>query len=108
VATLTRTHTKTYALLTAWASTLPHECADRTGHVHVHAGDACAVPRCGEPMPASETVYAVTEVGESDAPEAIPCRTNPAITTADCHHAEQWVCWRHVRPDDGPITVPSS
>jgi hypothetical protein len=40
-----------------------------------------------------------------DAPEPVPCEVNPQLTTADCHHAEQWVCWRHIRPDDGPIKI---
>lgn len=99
-----RTHVKTYALLNAWASTTPHDCKG-CGKPHVHAGDLCAVSRCAEPLPANETVYAVTETGRADAPEPQPCRSNPALTTADCHHAEQWVCWRHIRPDDGPITI---
>ena len=99
-----RTHTKTYALLTAWASTVPHDCKG-CGKPHFHAGDLCAVPRCQEPVLAGETVYSVTETGGPDAPEPVPCQTNPALTTADCHHAEQWVCWRHVQPDRGPITV---
>jgi hypothetical protein len=25
-----------------------------------------------------------------DAPEPVPCEVNPQLTTADCHHAEQW------------------
>lgn len=101
--TVTRTHTKTYVLLNAWASTVPWTC-DTPGHTHSPmVGDPCAVPRCREQLQAHETVYAVTETGGPDAPEPIPCTSDPSLTTAECHHTEQWVCWRHIRPDDGPI-----
>src|SRR3954452_16090739 len=101
---LTRTYTRVYVQLDAWASTIPHTCVG-CGRPHVHAGDACAVPSCGKPLPAGETVYAVMQTGGPGAPEPQPCEANPALTTADCHHAEQWVCWRHVRADDGPVRV---
>lgn len=102
MATRTTTHTKTFVLLTAWASTIPHDCVD-CGGVHVHVGDLCAIARCRQPLLAGQTVYAVCETGDPDAPPAVPCETNPQLTTAECHHAEQWVCWRHIRPDDGPV-----
>lgn len=94
---LTRTYTKTYTLLNAWASTTPADY----GHMP-RPGDPCAVPSCGEQLRADEVVYAVTESGGPDAPEAVPCRYGPLMTDR-CGHAEQWVCWRHVRPDGGPI-----
>lgn len=88
-------------MLDAWASTIPHDCRG-CGKGHVHAGDECAVPRCREPLAALEEVYAVMQTGGPDAPDPVPCLINPARTTAECHHAEQWVCWRHVL-HDGPI-----
>jgi hypothetical protein len=99
--TITRTHTRTWPQLNAWASTTPL-AADAPGG-GVRAGDLCAVPRCGDLLRADQTVYAVTETGGPDAPEPQPCEVNPALTTADCHHAEQWVCWRHVHADRGPV-----
>ncbi len=98
--TITRTHTKTFVLLNAWASTTPADYGSMP-----RPGSPCAVPRCGQPLKAHETVYAVTETGGPDAPDSIQCETDPTLTTADCHHAEQWVCWRHIRPDDGPIVT---
>jgi hypothetical protein len=97
---LTHTYTKTYVRLHAWASTIPADHGDMP-----RPGDPCAVPRCTGYLRDNETVYAVIESGGPDAPEPVPCRYGP-YTTAECGHAEQWVCWRHVRPDDGPITVP--
>jgi len=79
------TYTKTYALLDPWAETLPWECA-----THAHnpmANDPCAVEDCDELLRAGEVCYAVVEL--------------PRLP--DGH--ERWVCWRHVRPDDGPIRV---
>jgi hypothetical protein len=91
---ITRTHTKTYTIMNAWASTLPWDCLVRdTGCVHpTHqhdpmADDPCAIEDCREPLRADETCYAVTEL-----PRGVDGR-------------EQWVCWRHVRPDDGPISI---
>jgi hypothetical protein len=93
-----------FAVLDAWASTIPHDCVG-CAKPHVHVGDLCAVPRCQAPLPAGVTVYAVlsSQTGVPDGPPAIPCRVNPALTTAQCHHAEQWVCWRHIRPGEGPV-----
>lgn len=89
---MTHTYTKTYELLDAWAETTPWDCLVRdTGCVsetHDHApmaNQACAVADCGEPLLAGETCYAVTTL------ERLP------------NGHEPWVCWRHVRPDDGPI-----
>jgi hypothetical protein len=79
MATLTRTHTKTYTLLDAWASTIPWDCLIRETHcchpVHDHSpmvNDPCAVKDCGKPLLDGEECYAVTQL-------------------------EGWVCWRHVR-----------
>lgn len=88
MAVLTRTHTKTYALMYAWASTTPHECDAPCDKLHAHVGDVCAVGDCDEHLRRNEVCYAVVE---------LPDRT-PA-------GGEQWVCWRHVRPDDGPIRI---
>lgn len=99
--------TGSFALLDDWAATLPHDCVG-CPQPHVHVGDPCAVSRCGAPLPAGEQVYAVisSQTGVPDGPPAVPCEVNPALTTAQCHHAEQWVCWRHIRPVQGPIRVP--
>lgn len=83
---LGRTHTRTYVVLDAWAETLPHVCAPGCTKPHVHAGDVCAVGDCGEALPAGQVVYATVEL-DRDRP------------------GERWVCWRHIRPDDGPIAV---
>jgi hypothetical protein len=40
----------------------------------------CAVKNCGKPLRLREECYGVTQL-------------------------EGWVCWRHIRPDDGPIRV---
>lgn len=66
------------------------------------AGDPCTVPRCGKPLKAGEEIYAVQESGGPDAPEPVQCRYG-TLMTDQCGHAEQWVCWRHVCPDHGPI-----
>lgn len=92
---LTRTHTKTYALMDAWAETIPWDCLIKdTGccsQTHDHAPMAnqkCAVEDCQEPLRPSEVCYAVTQLDR-------------------LHNGhEPWVCWRHVRPDDGPIGTP--
>lgn len=91
---LTHTYTKTYELLDAWAETTPWDCLVRdTGCVsgtHDHAplvNQPCAISDCGEPLVAGETCYAVTNL------ERLP------------NGHEPWVCWRHVRPDDGPVRV---
>jgi hypothetical protein len=85
---ITHTYTKTYALMHPWAETdaLPREYP---GHdQHAREGDLCCAPDCDEPLVAGDTVYAVIELGRAD---ARPGRGEP------------WVCWRHVRPDDGPL-----
>jgi hypothetical protein len=65
---VTRTHTKTYALLDPWASTIPWDCLVRdTGCCHpTHdhdpmVGDPCAVEDCRKPLVADETCYAVVQ-----------------------------------------------
>lgn len=90
---LTRTRTRTYTLLDAWAETLPWDCLIRdTGcvsrtHDHTPMANApCAIPDCGEPLKPGEVCYAVTQLDRDE------------------HGREQWVCWRHIRPDNGPIT----
>lgn len=88
MAILTRTYTRTFnSYEGAWASTTPHDrrdCPDPCRAVHVHVGDMCASPGCGNYLKAGEECYSVTEV-ETEGP------------------GEAWVCWRHIRPDDGPI-----
>lgn len=96
------TRTRTFVLLDAWASTTPHACAPGCDRPHVHVGDPCAVPRCQRPLLPDQAVYAVTQSGGPDAPPAVPCLVNPALTTATCGHAEQWVCWRHIHPHQEP------
>jgi hypothetical protein len=84
---LTHTYVKTYALMSAWASTTPHErsgCRHPCPAVHAHADDECAVPDCDEKLKSREECYSVTEL-----PSKGP--------------GERWVCWRHVRPDSGPL-----
>ncbi len=84
MATITRTHTKTYTLLDAWASTLPWIC-DTPGHSHSPiTGQPCAVEECGQPLRAGEQCYYVTQLDRDE------------------QGNEQAVCWRHVHPDDGP------
>lgn len=90
---ITRTHTKTYALMDAWASTVPHDRLLCRGPIpcdkgHVHAFDVCAAPQCTERLEPNEVCYAVTQLGRR--PDG---------------RGEQWVCWRHVRPDDGPVRI---
>lgn len=90
---LTRTYTKTYALMDPWAETTPWDCLVReTGCIsatHDHnpmVDQPCAAPQCDELLKIGETCYAVTQLDRDE------------------NGREQWVCWRHVRPDDGPIT----
>lgn len=91
------THTKTYALMNPWAETLPWDCLVRqTGCVsstHDHnpmVDQPCSAPQCDEPLKANEVCYSVTELERDE------------------NGREPWVCWRHVRPDDGPIrTTPT-
>jgi hypothetical protein len=89
MAVITRTHTKTYALMDAWASTLPWEDCGTPGHRHSPMIDQpCAIENCRKPLKAREECYYVTQLGRGD------------------NGNEQAVCWRHIRPDDGPIAVP--
>lgn len=85
------TYTKTFALMDAWAEKTPSACLVRDTtcrqDVHEHhpmVNDPCAVEDCAEPLLIDQTIYAVTH-----------------LPMVDGH--EQWVCWRHVRPDDGPV-----
>jgi hypothetical protein len=89
VATLTRTHT----LLNAWASTTPLDPAHNRRGRSPAVGDPCAVPSCERELRAGEECYAVIESGGPDAPEPTPRG----------HAGQQWVCWRHVYPDTGPV-----
>ncbi len=83
----TCTYTRTYALMDAWASTVPWDCS-RPDHSHSPmVGDPCAAAGCGEQLRRGEGCYAVTQL------DRLP------------DGREQWVCWRHVRPDNGPITI---
>jgi hypothetical protein len=102
---VTRTHTKTYVLLDPWASTIPWDCLVRDTRcchpTHDHdpmVGDPCAVEDCRKSLLADETCYAVVQYRRISGP--LP--QNPAGRVRD---REQRVCWRHVRPDDGPIKV---
>ena len=79
-----RTHTKTYALLDAWAETTPHACEPGCSKPHAHVGDPCDAPQCNERLNAEESCYAVTELER------------------DAKGREPWVCWRHIQPDTGP------
>lgn len=79
------THTRTYVVLDPWAQTIPHACAAGCDKPHVHPGDPCDAPQCNEPLKANEVCYAVTQLNR------------------DVNGRERWVCWRHVRPDQGPI-----
>jgi hypothetical protein len=88
MAVLTRTHTKTYALMNAWASTLPWEPCGKSGHQHSPMADQpCAIEDCRKPLKAGEECYYVVELER------------------DADGNEQAVCWRHIRPDQGPITA---
>lgn len=87
---MTRTHTKTFVTYGAWAETTPHK-RDAPGFDRAaREGDPCCEPQCDEHLRADEVVYAVVELGREDA--------NPGRN-------EPWVCWRHVRPDQGPVKV---
>lgn len=99
------TYTKTYALYGAWASTLPWDCLARdTGCAHTShdhspmVSDPCAEPQCDELLVANEECYAVTELEGYVGPP-------PQDPNGRVRRRERWVCWRHVRPDNGPIRV---
>lgn len=100
---MTRTYTKTFAIYGAWAETTPWDCVMRGGEcanaTHDHSpmvGDPCGEPQCNELLVADEVCYAVTQLDSIIGPPP----QNPA---GPVRRREQWVCWRHVRPDDGPI-----
>lgn len=103
---LTVVHTRTYTLMHPWAETIPWDCLIRptnccAGPEHDHdpmADDPCAVRDCQKPLLAGETCYAVTELDRVTGPP-------PQNPSGRVREREQWVCWRHVRPDDGPLTV---
>jgi hypothetical protein len=82
-----RTHTKTYALMTAWAETTPHACEPGCDKPHAHVGDLCDAPQCIERLNADESCYSVTELER------------------DANGREPWVCWRHIQPDTGPTRI---
>lgn len=82
-----RTHTKTYVLMNAWAETAPHACEPGCDKPHVHVNDPCDAPQCDEPLLANESCYSVTELER------------------DAKGREPWVCWRHIQPDGGPTRV---
>lgn len=89
MAALTHTYTKTYALMNAWAQSFPWDCLIRetscVSATHGHAvmvDQPCAVEDCRKPLRDREVCYRVVEV-------------------------DGYVCWRHVRPDDGPLLVPA-
>lgn len=91
------THTKTFELLDPWAETTPWTCriaaTECISQSHNHspmANQPCAIERCAEPLLPDEVCYAVTSL------ERLP------------NGHEPWVCWRHVRPDDGPIRATGS
>lgn len=88
--TLTRTHTKTRVILNAWAETTPVSEDSPSHYKGARVGDQCTWPPCGEHLRAGETVYSVVEQDRAD---ALPGRNEP------------WVCWRHIRPDEGPLTA---
>lgn len=85
--TLTHTFTRTYALMDAWAETTPHACAPGCTKPHAHVGDWCDAPQCDEQLVAHEACYSPVELDRA------------------ASGREPWVCWRHIRPDDGPIRV---
>jgi len=88
---MTRTHTKTYTLMGPWAETTPHRRNAANFERAAREGDPCCAPQCDELLRADEVVYAVVELEREDA--------NPG-------RGEPWVCWRHVRPHEGPVKVP--
>lgn len=88
------TYTKTFNVLHPWAETIPWTCLVRPSacihptHDHTPmANDFCAVEDCDERLRPDEVCYAVIELPRVEG-------------------RERWVCWRHVRPDDGPIKIP--
>lgn len=87
---ISRTHTKTYVLLDAWASTTPVTREGWPNWKGPRVGDVCAVDGCDEQLRADEECYYVTQLERRE------------------DGSEPAVCWRHVRPDDGPVVAVSS
>jgi hypothetical protein len=84
---MTHTYTRTFNLLDPWAETTPWDnCPPGCPGPHCHPGELCAVPDCGNLLRAREACYAVVE---------LPSDTRRLA----------WVCWRHVRPDQGPVRI---
>jgi len=79
--------------LDAWAETRPWDClvnpdtrcASTTHNHSPMVGDRCAVPECREPLLAGERCYYVIQLPR------------------DPFGHEQAVCWRHIRPAQGPL-----
>lgn len=80
---IVRTYTKTFALFDAWAESTPLENDAPGGGPRI--GDPCAGPGCDDHLRRDEVYYYVTQLER------------------DAQGREQPVCWRHVRPDKGPI-----
>ncbi len=94
---------RTFTKLSPWAETTPWDCLIRPTRccspTHDHStmvGDPCAVPECAAPLVEDEVCYAVTELDRIESPP-LQRQDGPV------REQEQWVCWRHVRPDQGPI-----
>jgi hypothetical protein len=105
---INRTHTKTYAQLDSWAQSFPWDCLVRETNcvsaTHDHSpmvGDPCAVPECREPIRERESCYLVTQYGRVTGPP-------PQNPQGPVREREQYVCWRHVHPDEGPKLYPKS
>lgn len=88
------TRTTEPQVMGAWASTMPFDCNVRNscrhkshGHTPM-SGDLCGHPDCAEALLPYQEVYAVTELPRQPG-----------------QHGETWVCWRHVRPDKGPVDI---
>lgn len=76
--------------MNAWAETVTHRRDEPGSPQAAREGDPCCAPDCQHTLAADEVAYSPTELDRQHA--------NPG-------RAEPWVCWRHVRPDLGPITV---
>ncbi|MEV7011562.1 hypothetical protein [Streptosporangium sp. NPDC051022] len=87
---LTRTYTKTYTLMHAWAETVVHTKNTIGVSKAVREDAPCCAPECDELLVAGEVAYSPVELERTHA--------NPG-------RGEPWVCWRHIRPDDGPLRV---
>lgn len=78
------TEPKIYPLMDPWAESTPISTGTNGGP---RVGDPCCVVHCDKTLQKGEVYYYVTELGR------------------DTNGNEQPVCWRHVRPDKGPITI---